>query len=174
MNIDLKRTAYWLGKIDIENQKRVLERIVSLEEEAHGEPITLFVTSSGGNLDSAIAFFDLIRLLKINLTTIGSGVVHSAAFTIWMSGIHRFLTPHTTALFHPPSRSINTSLNKRELEIDLILMQAEEELIKNIVSSVVSRAAAETVLRMRDQGMLLRPSEMITLGLAHGILSVTE
>lgn len=69
-------------------------------------PITviLYIDSPGGIIKDAFKFIDFVcalkRTYKINLTTVGLGVVASAATLILLIGDQRYMTPNSIFMIH--------------------------------------------------------------------------
>src|SRR3989338_2523545 len=77
------RTVEWFGGVSYANLDQCLKSIKSLLYLDPNEEIQLFINSFGGPTGIAMTFLDAVRkLLRVNLTTIGSGDVDSSGILL--------------------------------------------------------------------------------------------
>ncbi len=62
---------------------------------------TLFIDSCGGNAFIGLALASLIRLRGLKATAVVAGECSSAALMPFAACVDRYVTPHSTLLFHP-------------------------------------------------------------------------
>ena len=62
---------------------------------------TLWIDSCGGSVYAGLALATLIRLRGLNVTAVVVGECSSAALLPFAACARRFVTPHSTLLFHP-------------------------------------------------------------------------
>ena len=98
------RTVFVFGEITDKLALSVCRRLLALSEESV-EPITVFVSSPGGHVESGDAVHDMIRFVGAPVTTVGSGWVGSAAAHIFLSPPkeRRVCLPNTRFLIHQPA-----------------------------------------------------------------------
>lgn len=99
-------------------------RLARLFENEDG-PITLVLSSQGGDIDAAMAMHELIRLrIKAGgiVMTIGVGTVMSAAVLILCAGSkgYRCMTEWSKLLYHESSMSMSGPLRKLRNELDAL------------------------------------------------------
>lgn len=66
-------------------------------------PIELWVTSTGGTVDTALSVADTIQYMNgdgLTVNTVASGCTYSAATFLTVVGKKRYVTPNTTFLIH--------------------------------------------------------------------------
>ena len=95
------REVYLMGRINEESVNKARERILELWEADQSKEITLFICSSGGAGNPAIAFYEWVKLKNIPLVTVAIGEVSSAAIIIFLSGQKRKATQHSWFMVHP-------------------------------------------------------------------------
>jgi ATP-dependent protease ClpP protease subunit len=73
------------------------------------ESINIFINSEGGDVESALSIVDRIALIKnkINVNTIGIGLVASSAVFILLEGTKRFATSNTIFMMHSITHTIS-------------------------------------------------------------------
>ncbi len=134
------RHVLWIGVIDSETMERVVREIGDLFKEDAEKSVTLILSSSGGSLDVAIAFHDLVRhtlnwsdQLEIHV----AGEASSAAITVLMAADTRSSAPHSLFLFHPIKRHYfeNMSMSSEELKEEARVIDAKFEKVLNIWAS---------------------------------------
>jgi ATP-dependent Clp protease, protease subunit len=98
------RTLTLFGEINKEVAQRTVEKLLTLSYESD-DPITLFISSPGGHVESGDTIFDVIRFVKPLVRTVGTGWVGSIATHIYLATDkqHRFALPNTRFLIHQPA-----------------------------------------------------------------------
>lgn len=76
-----QRTILIYGEITQELAKTVTEQLLYLSA-INDEPITMFINSQGGHVESGDTIHDVIRFIKPKVKMIGTGWVASAGITI--------------------------------------------------------------------------------------------
>ena len=91
------------GEINDKIARSITERLLALASE-NDEPITLYISSPGGHVESGDVVYDIIKFIKPIVRVIGTGWVASAAATIYLAADkeNRFALPNTRFLIHQP------------------------------------------------------------------------
>lgn len=95
---------YFIGDVNEENVKKLFEQVLEIHKVGPREEIVLYITSHGGNPQLAFAFYDLVRVKGINLTTIVLGSADSSALIILLAGQTRKASVNSLFLLHNISR----------------------------------------------------------------------
>ena len=98
------RTLTLFGEINQDVARRTAEKLLALAFESD-DPITLYIGSPGGHVESGDTIFDMIRFIKPVVRTVGTGWVGSIATHIYLASEkeNRFALPNTRFLIHQPS-----------------------------------------------------------------------
>ena len=98
------RTVTIFGEINKEVAQRTAEKLLALSFEGDA-PITIFIGSPGGHVESGDTIFDIIRFIKPVVRTVGTGWVGSIATHIYLAPAkeNRYALPNTRFLIHQPS-----------------------------------------------------------------------
>lgn len=98
------RTILIFGGIDQKLAKEVSARLLALQS-AGDEPITIFINSQGGHVESGDTIYDMIKFVKPDVRVVGTGWVASAGALIYAAAKkeNRFSLPNTRFLLHQPS-----------------------------------------------------------------------
>lgn len=98
------RTILIFGGIDQKLAKEVSARLLALQS-AGDDPITIFINSQGGHVESGDTIYDMIKFVKPDVRVVGTGWVASAGALIYAAAKkeNRFSLPNTRFLLHQPS-----------------------------------------------------------------------
>jgi ATP-dependent Clp protease, protease subunit len=100
----LERRCIFISEaITARTAKRYISDFLALEHDKPGEPITLYLNSPGGEVNSGYAIFDTIRFLSSPVTIINTGLCASIATVINVAAKkERFSMPNAKFLIHQP------------------------------------------------------------------------
>lgn len=98
------RTILIFGGIDQKLAKEVSARLLALQS-ASDDPITIFINSQGGHVESGDTIYDMIKFVTPDVRVVGTGWVASAGALIYAAAKkeNRFSLPNTRFLLHQPS-----------------------------------------------------------------------
>ena len=84
--------------------KRVITELMTLEADKPGSPITIYLNSPGGEVNSGYAIFDTIRFVSSPVRIVATGLCASIATVILVAADkkHRYSSPNTKFLIHQP------------------------------------------------------------------------
>jgi ATP-dependent Clp protease, protease subunit len=91
------------------------------------EPITIFINSQGGHVESGDTIHDMIRFVKPKVRIVGTGWVASAGALIFVSvpKEDRVCLPHTRFLLHQPAGGAGGTAADIDIEArEIIKMRA--------------------------------------------------
>ena len=97
-------------------------QLLSLSSQSD-KPITLFIHSQGGHVDSAHAIYDVIRFINAPVRMVGNGWVASAGAHIFVSASreNRYCLPNTRFLLHQPLGGVQGSGSDIAIEAEEIV-----------------------------------------------------
>jgi ATP-dependent Clp protease protease subunit len=98
------RTILIYGGINQKLAESVTARLLALQAESD-EPITIFINSQGGHVESGDTIYDMIKFVRPTVRVVGTGWVASAGALIYVAAKreNRFSLPNTRFLLHQPS-----------------------------------------------------------------------
>lgn len=98
------RTILIYGAINQKLAESVTARLLALQAESD-EPITIFINSQGGHVESGDTIYDMIKFVRPTVRVVGTGWVASAGALIYVAAQreNRFSLPNTRFLLHQPS-----------------------------------------------------------------------
>lgn len=114
----MTRNIFLYDSIDDESVAKCVKAIIEINECDNGNeqsvvgykraPIKLYINSSGGTYESALALIDIMLTSKTPIHTICTGVAMSSAFNIYLAGSKRLATKRASFMYHQLSRSFGS------------------------------------------------------------------
>lgn len=161
------------GEINDKIARSVTERLLALAAE-NDEPISIYVSSPGGHVESGDVIYDIIKFIKPTVRVIGTGWVASAATTIYLAAAkeNRFALPNTRFLVHQPSGGSRGSATDIAIQAqEIVKMRARINLlIADETGQPLDRVAKDT-----DRDYWMSAQEAIEYGIVGRIVkSVAE
>jgi len=98
------RTLVISGEINQRLVSHVMGQLLAMSAEGD-DPITIFINSQGGHVESGDTIHDVIRFIKPRVRMVGTGWVASAGALIYVSVPRedRYALPNTRFLLHQPA-----------------------------------------------------------------------
>ena len=122
-----QRTLTLFGEVNQDVARALCERLLVLAFRDEDAPINLLISSPGGHVESGDAIFDMIRFIKPQVRTIGTGWVGSIATHIYLSvdREHRYSLPNTRFLIHQPAGGMGGDASDIEIHAREIIKTRE-------------------------------------------------
>jgi len=163
------RSVLLSGEINKQLAERVIKQLILLEEDGE-EPVRVFIDSPGGDADAGYAIFDMLRFIKPPVTTIGMGLVASAAAIVLLAASkeRRVGLPNSHYLIHQPLsgiRGVATEIEIHARELDKLRSK-----INQMIADETSQSL-EKVERDTDRDYWLSAEEAEEYGLVSRIIA---
>ena len=99
----MNRTLFLTGSIDREMADSFLSQFLFLEKEST-EPITIYINSPGGEVNSGLMIYDTIQGSKLTINMVCTGMAASMAAIIFAGGQkgRRYILKHSKVMIHEP------------------------------------------------------------------------
>ncbi len=96
------RKIFLVGEVNDESCNELIKQLLYMESDDNTRPITLFINSPGGDVNSGLAVYDTIRLMKSPVTAVVMGIAASMASIIMLAcdESRRFALPSSKILIH--------------------------------------------------------------------------
>ena len=166
------RSISIFGNINERIARSVAEQLLALSAESN-DPITIYISSPGGHVESGDVIYDMIKFIKPEVRVVGTGVA-SAATNIYLAAKkeNRFSLPNTRYLVHQPSGGSRGDATDIAIQMEEILKTKER--INKIISDETGRAL-EQVEKDTDRDYWMSVEEAIEYGIVHKVIkSITE
>ena len=128
------RVVILSGELNEEKSEKLITRFLELEAISPAEDIMFYIDSPGGCLDSLIAVYDTIQMVRPRVVTVCLGKAMSAACVLLLGGTPgcRFMSPHSRTMLHLIRGGIFGSTKDLDEEMQEVLrLQA---MVQNIIS----------------------------------------
>ena len=162
------RTVTLFGEINQEVARRTAEKLLALSFESD-DPITIYIGSPGGHVESGDTIYDMIRFIKPVVRTVGTGWVGSIATHIYLAPEkeNRFCLPNTRFLIHQPAGGFGGTAADVEIHAREILKTRER-----INATIAERTGQplERVEKDTDRDYWMSPEESVEYGIVGQII----
>jgi len=157
------RTILISGEIDKNLAEKTIRQLIMLES-ISDDPIKVFIDSPGGDADAGFAIFDMLRFVKPSITTVGMGLVASAASIILLAAEKekRLGLPNSHYLIHQPlsgMRGVASEIEIHARELDKMKKRINELIAKE------TGTALPQVEKDTDRDFWMNGEEAVKYGL---------
>lgn len=167
------RSISIFGQINERIARTVTEQLLALSAESD-EPITIYISSPGGHVESGDVIYDMIKFIRPEVRVVGTGWVASAATNIYLAAKkeNRYSLPNTRYLVHQPSGGSRGDATDIAIQMEEILKTKAR--INKIISEETGRPL-EQVEKDTDRDFWMSVEEAIEYGIVNKVVtSVTE
>ena len=167
------RSISIFGQINENTARKVTEQLLALSAESNA-PITIYISSPGGHVESGDVIYDMIKFIKPEVRVVGTGWVASAATNIYLAARkeNRFSLPNTRYLVHQPSGGSQGDATDIQIQMEQILKTKER--INRIIAEETGRPL-EQVQKDTDRDYWMSVEEAIDYGIVSKVItSVSE
>ncbi|MBK7959222.1 MAG: ATP-dependent Clp protease proteolytic subunit [Bacteroidetes bacterium] len=121
-----QRKVFLWGAVHDESAEKIVNRLLFLESEKPGEPITLFVNSPGGSVTSGLVIIDVMKMISSPVNTVCMGLAASMGAMILSFGKKKSIFENGRVMIHQPSiSSISGQASDMEITANQILKTRE-------------------------------------------------
>ena len=166
------RTLVISGEVNQKLASSVMAQLLALAADSD-EPITIFINSQGGHVESGDTIHDMIRFVKPRVRIVGTGWVASAGALIYVSVPvkDRFCLPHTRFLLHQPAGGVGGSASDIDIEAREIIKMRER------LNRVFAEQTGQTLNRIEEdtrRNFWLSAAEAKDYGLVGSIIQNSD
>ena len=162
------RTLTIFGEINKDVAQRTAEKLLMLAYESDA-PITVFIGSPGGHVDSGDTIFDMVRFITPVVRMVGTGWVGSIATHIYLAPPkeHRYALPNTRFLIHQPSGGFGGDASDIAIQAREIIKTRERinQIIAEQTGQPLSKVAEDT-----DRDYWMSTEESVAYGLVGKVI----
>lgn len=170
MGLLLKERIVFLGSpIDDFVADAIISQLLLLDALDHTKDIRLFVNSPGGALSATMAIYDVVKLVRADVSTVALGIAASTASIILGGGTKgkRLAMPNTRIMIHQPLGGASGQA------IDVEIQAREVMHNKNNVTRIISESTGrsfEQVQKDIDRDRYMSPIEAVEYGIIDGVI----
>ena len=158
------------SQVDADSCAGVIRNLLFLEREDPDAPVTLYINSPGGEVQSGLALYDVMQAVSYPIRTVCLGMAASMAALLFISGDEREMLPHSRVMVHDPL--IGGGLNGSALSVKA---RADDLMrIRDITAEVVSRHTGmtlEQVFALTASDTYFEAEAAVDAGLADRIIT---
>lgn len=163
------RTIFISGEINQAMAEKVSSQLLILQD-ISDEPITIFINSQGGHVESGDTIHDMIKFVKPKVRVVGTGWVASAAITIFLAANKedRFSLPNTRYMIHQPLGGFRGQATDVGIEAEEILR------VRKRINSIISNATGQPIEKVNkdtDRNYWLSAEDAISYGIVNKIIT---
>lgn len=166
------RSISIFGQISEKTARTVTERLLALAAESD-DPITIYISSPGGHVESGDVIYDMIKFIKPVVKIVGTGWVASAATNIFLAAKkeNRFSLPNTRYLVHQPTGG--SQGDATDIKIQAEQMIKTKVRINKLISEETGRPL-EQVEKDTDRDYWMSVDEAIEYGIVSKVIKSTS
>lgn len=162
------RTLVIAGEISQTTATRVIEKLLALSADSD-EPITVYLNSQGGHVESGDTIHDMIRYVTPEVRIVGTGWVASAGALIYVAvpREQRFCLPNTRFLLHQPWGGAGGTASDIQIEATEILRMRDR------LNRIFARQTGQPLERIEEdthRNFWLSAAEAVEYGLVGSII----
>jgi ATP-dependent Clp protease, protease subunit len=162
------RTLTLFGEINKEVAQRTVEKLLTLSFE-NDNPITLFISSPGGHVESGDTIFDVIRFVKPIVRAVGTGWVGSIATHIYLATDkqHRYALPNTRFLIHQPAGGFGGDAS------DIAIQAKEIVKIRERINRIIAEQTGQPLEKIQvdtDRDFWMSAEDSVEYGLVGRVI----
>ena len=167
----VSRELFFTGDVNDDTCTSLIKQLMYLEKEDEDAPVKLYISSPGGVIDSGLALYDYLRMVKNPIQTICIGLAASMGAILFLAGDERLMLPHSNIMIHDPSFGPFDVKGIKALELndkvkDLL---RDREILTQIISDRTG-IDIEMVKSMTATDTYLSAEESLREGIATGII----
>lgn len=170
MGLLLRERIVFLGNnIDDFVADATISQLLLLDAQDPTKDIRLFINCPGGSLSATMAIYDVVQLVRADVSTVALGISASTASVILGGGTKgkRFAMPNTRIMIHQPlggasGQAIDVEIQAREI------MHNKNNVVR-IISGFTGRTV-EQVQKDIDRDRYMSPIEAVEYGIIDGVI----
>ena len=166
------RSLTIFGEINDKLARSITERLLALAAESE-DPITLYISSPGGHVESGDVVYDIIKFIRPSVRVIGTGWVASAATTIYLAADKdkRFALPNTRFLIHQPLGGSRGDATDIAIQAEQIVRTKARinQLISKETDQPLDRVAKDT-----DRDYWMTVEEAVSYGIVSKVIGTAD
>lgn len=165
-----RREIFLTTDVTGESCSELIKQLMYLERKSTTAPITLYINSPGGSVNSGLAVYDCMSLMKAPIKTVCIGTAASMGSILFLAGAEREMLPHSTIMIHDPSfASLNIGGKKpHEIQQEVDSLNKAKTALCKIISERTGKPLKE-IQKITQSDSYYTAEEAIRFGLATAI-----
>lgn len=155
------------GRWDDFSPTAVHDAVLAMNYEDPTKPIYIVIDSMGGSIDTGWTLYDVIRMSKAEVVTIGQ-TCGSMATVILAAGHRRLVYPHATIILHLPQGEMQGDPTEMAIRAEQ-LMRVRDRIVDAYLECGATKAK-DQILEDIDREFWLDAQGAVEYGLADGVV----
>ena len=97
-----RRELELMAPVNAESCAAIIRALFYLQRQDSEAPVTLYINSPGGEVQSGLALYDVMRAVSCTIRTVCLGMAASMGALLFIAGDERELLPHSRVMIHDP------------------------------------------------------------------------
>ncbi len=156
--------------VDADSCAAVIRSLLYLQRCDADAPVTLYINSPGGEVQSGLALYDVMQAVSCPIRTVCLGMAASMGALLFIAGDERLMLPHSRVMIHDPL--IGGGLGGSALSVKA---RADDLMrIRDITASVIAHHTGmtlERVFELTSSDTYFEAEEAVQAGLADRIIT---
>lgn len=168
----LNREIFLTQEINTITSTDLIKQLMYLEKTKPGEPVVLYINSPGGDVNSGLAVYDYIGIMKSPVYTVCVGCAASMGAILFLAGEKRKMLRNSRVMIHDPSFASGSVSGKKPHEIQERLNQLLD--VREKLASIIAERSGmsmKQVYRKTKYDTYINAEDAVKLGIATEILS---
>ncbi len=163
------RTVFLFEQIEPKVTRRLISKLLFLNQKNPSQPILLYINSPGGVADDGLAIYDTIKFIDAPVKTIVCGLAASAAAIVLVAAKkeNRMALPNSRIMIHQPLGGVRGSTTDIEISANQIVLLRES---LNRILSAETGQPLEKVAADTNRDCWLTPEEALQYGMISRIV----
>lgn len=165
-----QRVLELMTSVDAESCAVVIRGLLHLQRQDSTTPITLYINSPGGEVQSGLALYDVMQAVSCPIRTVCLGMAASMGALLFIAGDEREILPHSRIMIHDPligAGAGGSALSVKARADDLMR-------IRDITAGVIARHSGmsiERVFELTASDTYFEAEEAVEAGLADRVIT---
>ncbi len=163
----LSRKIFLSQQIDADSMDALIKQILFLHQSDPEKEITIYINSPGGEVQSGLAAYDLLRLIEAPVTTVCIGQAASMAAILFLAGKDRIMLKDSLLMIHDPAPASGDLKGMKPAELEEKLNDLKRT--RDILCSIIAERSGETLDRIMEKtrrDTFFSAEESLAFGLA--------
>ena len=163
-----QRELELMTSVDAESCAVVIRGLLHLQRQDSTTPITLYINSPGGEVQSSLALYDVMQAVSCPVRTVCLGMAASMGALLFIAGDEREILPHSRVMIHDPLIGADGSALSVKARADDLMR------IRVITAGVFARhsgMSVERVFELTASDTYFEAEEAVEAGLVDRVIT---
>lgn len=150
----------------------IIAQMLFLEKKDPDKDVIMYINTPGGEVNSGLAIYDTMQILKCDVQTICTGLAASMWSLLLAGGTKwkRFALPHSRIMIHQPLiAGGGISGQATDIQIEAEEMMKVKEILTNIIATHAGKKYDEALADM-ERNKWMSPKDALAYGLIDKII----